>query len=182
MGVALLGAGRGTHANDLKDLYELAQTRDTTLQVAHFQRDAAIEVRPQALAGLLPQISAAASATRERAGYQTSDITSTQAADCAISPDAGSRDVSAQRGRGLPTLQLTSSASKTLQNDFLGGNQTLDTVGVSISWPLIQGGAVASAVRQSRALYHEAQSTLDAVQRDAEKQTRAAFRNIVSGV
>jgi outer membrane protein len=96
--------------------------------------------------------------------------------------DAASRDVSAQRGRGLPTLQLTSSASKTLQNDFLGGNQTLDTVGVSFSWPLIQGGAVASAVRQSRALYREAQATLDATQRDAEKQARAAFRNIVSGV
>ena len=360
LGIALLGSGGVAHGNDLKDLYDLAQTRDTTLQVAHFQRDAAIEVRPQALAALLPQISAAASATRERAGYQTSDITSTQAADCAMSPDAGTqrcygtaralgltlsqtlwsyqefnllkeanfqaaaaeatfrgaeqslllrvaqayfgilsaadqlttngnereafgtllnqatvrlqtgvgprsdvaqaqafydateqsvidarnalddanlalteivgprperiaplrediplsspepasaeewvaaarqenfdvraaqlkvdaaaRDIAAQRGRGLPTLQLTSSASKTLQNDFLGGNQTLDTVGVSITWPLIQGGAVASAVRESRALYHEAQSTLDAAQRDAEKQTRAAFRNIVSGV
>ncbi len=360
MGVALWGTGGAAHGNDLKDLYEQAQTRDTTLQIAHFQRDAAIEVRPQALAALLPQISAAASATRERAGYPTSEITSAQAADCAMSPDAGtqrcygtaralgltlsqtlwsfqefnllkeanfqaaaaeasfrgaqqslllrvaqayfnilsaadqlttngnereafgtllnqatvrlqtgvgprsdvaqaqafydateqsvidarnglddanlalteivgprpervaplrddiplsspepasaeewvaaarqenfdvraaqlkvdaaSRDISAQRGRGLPTLQLTSSASKTLQNDFLGGNQTLDTVGVSIAWPLIQGGAVASAVRQSRALYHEAQSALDAAQRDAEKQTRAAFRNIVSGV
>jgi len=355
-GIALLGLGGVAHGNDLKDLYELAQTRDTTLQVAHYRRDAAIEVRPQALAALLPQISAAASATRERAGYQTSEITSTQAADCAMSPDAGtqrcygtaralgltlsqtlwsyqefnllkeanfqaaaaeatfrgaeqslllrvaqayfgilsaadqlatnrsereafgtllnqatvrlqtgvgprsdvaqaqafydateqsvnalddanlalteivgqrpdriaplrediplsspepasaeewvaaarqenfevraaqlkvdaaSRDVSAQRGRGLPTLQLTSSASKTLQNDFLGGNQTLDTVGVSFTWPLIQGGAVASAVRQSRALYREAQATLDAAQRDAEKQARAAFRNIVSGV
>jgi outer membrane protein len=357
MGLILGGGARG---NDLKDLYELALTRDTTLQVARFQRDATIEARPQALAALLPQVSAAASATRERVGYETSQISSTQAADCALSGDAGtercygtaraiglnlsqtlwsfqafnllkeansqaaaaeatfrgaeqnlllrvaqayfgilsaadqlatnrsereafgtllnqatvrlqtgvgprsdvaqaqafydateqsvidarnalddanlaltemvgsrpdhiaplrediplsspepavaeewvtaarqenfdvraaqlkadaaSRDVSVQRGRGLPTLQLTSSSSKTFQNDLLGGNQTLDTVGVSFTWPIIQGGAVASAVRQSRALYREAAAALDAAQRDTEKQTRAAFRNIVSGV
>jgi outer membrane protein len=64
----------------------------------------------------------------------------------------------------------------------LGGNQTLDTVGVSFSWPLFQGGAVASAVRQSRALYREAEALYDAAQRDAERQTRAAFRGVVTGV
>jgi len=96
--------------------------------------------------------------------------------------EAASRDVSAQRGRGLPTLQLTGSSSKTLQNQILGGNQTLDTVGVSFSWPILQGGAVASAVRQSRALYAQAQAEFEASLRDTERQTRAAFRNIVSGV
>ncbi len=54
-------------ANDLKDLYELALTRDASLQAAGFPRDAAIEVRPQALAQWLPQVSACASAdTRAR--------------------------------------------------------------------------------------------------------------------
>jgi outer membrane protein len=53
---------------------------------------------------------------------------------------------------------------------------------VSFSWPILQGGAVASAVRQSRALYAQAQAEFEASLRDTEKQTRAAFRNIVSGV
>jgi outer membrane protein len=356
--IALVLAGRLVHANDLKLLYELALTRDTTLQVAHFQRDASIEVRPQALASLLPQLSASASATRERAGYDSSQISSTQSAGCTLSADAGgcygtvrglglnlsqtlwsyqafnqlkeanlqaaaaeatfrgaeqnlllrvaqayfgilsasdqlatnrsereafgsllgqatvrqqtgvgprsdvaqaqafydateqsvidarnalddanlalteivgpradriaplrddiplsspepasaeewvvaarqenfdvraaqlkveaaARDVSAQRGRGLPTLLLTGSTSKLSQNETFGGNQTLDTMGVSFSWPILQGGAVASGVRQSRALYRQAESALDAALRDTEKQTRAAFRNIVSGV
>jgi outer membrane protein len=79
-------------------------------------------------------------------------------------------------------LQLTGASSKVLQNEAFGGNQRLDTIGVSIVWPLYQGGAVASAVRQSRALCRQAESELDAAQRDAEKQTRAAFRNVVSGV
>jgi outer membrane protein len=96
--------------------------------------------------------------------------------------EAASRDVSAQRGRGLPTLLLTGSSSKLSQNEILGGNQTLDTVGVSFSWPILQGGAVASAVRQSRALYRQAEAAFDAALRDAERQTRASFRNIVSGV
>ena len=358
--MALVLVGRLVHANDLKLLYELALTRDPTLQVAHFQRDASIEVRPQALASLLPQLSASASATRERAGYDSSQISSTQSAGCTLSADAGTqrcygtvrglglnlsqtlwsyqafnqlkeanlqaaaaeatfrgaeqnlllrvaqayfgilsasdqlatnrsereafgtllsqasvrqqtgvgprsdvaqaqafydateqsvidarsalddanlalteivgpradriaplrddiplsspepasaeewvaaarqenfgvraaqlkveaaaRDVSAQRGRGLPTLLLTGSSSKLSQNETFGGNQSLDTVGVSFSWPILQGGAVASGVRQSRALCRQAESALDAALRDTEKQTRAAFRNIVSGV
>ena len=96
--------------------------------------------------------------------------------------EAADRDVSAQRGRGLPTLSLIGSSSKLTQDQVLGGNQTLDTVGVSFSWPLFQGGAVASAVRQSRALYRQAQAVYDSAQRDTERQTRAAYRGIVTGI
>jgi outer membrane protein len=347
-------------ANDLKALYELALTRDDTLQAAGFQRDAAIEARPQALAQWLPQLSATASATRERAGFDGSQSLGSEAADCAIaaaagaqhcygtvhslglnmsqtlwsfqafsqlkeanfqaaaaeatfrgaqqnlllrvaqayfailsaadqlaanraerdafgtllsqartrqqtgvgprsdveqaqafydateqnvidaqnalddanlaltqivgphdatiaplrediplvSPDpvsadewvaaarqdnfdvrtaelkmeAAERDISVQRGRALPTFSLTGAGSKLNQDEVLGGNQTLDTVGVSFSWPLFQGGAVASAVRQSRALYRQALAAYDSAQRDTERQTRAAFRDIVSGI
>src|ERR1700726_4478148 len=104
--IALVLAGRLVHANDLKLLYELALTRDTTLQVAHFQRDASIEVRPQALASLLPQLSASASATRERAGYDSSQISSTQSAGCTLSGDAGTqRCYGTVRGLGLNLSQ-----------------------------------------------------------------------------
>jgi outer membrane protein len=44
-------------ANDLMRLYRLALTRDTTLEAAKHQRDAAIEARPQALSEWLPQLS-----------------------------------------------------------------------------------------------------------------------------
>jgi outer membrane protein len=357
--IAMALAGSPARANDLKDLYELALTRDASLQAAGFQRDAAIEARPQALAQWLPQVSASASAARERAGFD-SQTTGSQAADCALTATAGTqhcygtvhalglnmsqtlwsfqafsqlkeanfqaaaaeagyrsaqqnlllrvaqayfailsasdqlaanraereafgtmlgqartreqtgvgprsdveqaqafydateqsvidaqnalddanlalteivgthaasiaplrqdipllspepasaddwvasarqdnfdvrtaqlkmeaaqRDISAQRGRSLPTFLLTGSSSKLTQDEVLGGNQTLDTVGVSFVWPLFQGGAVASAVRQSRALYREALATYDSAQRDTEKLTRAAFRGIVSGI
>jgi len=347
-------------ANDLQHYYELALTRDTTLEAAHFQRDALIEVRPQAIAQWLPQVGAVAQAARIRAGYDNGPALGSTAADCAISSTAGtqycygtvhtlglnmsqtlwsfqsfsqlkeanfqvaaaeasfqgaqetlvlrvavayfgilaaadqlatnrsereafaallrqaqvraqtgvgprsdveqaqafydateqsvidaqnalddanllmgqivgetvvkvaplrediplvapepasaddwvmsarqdnfdvrtaqlkmeaaSRDISVQRGKGLPTIFLTGSSSKITENQVLGGNQTLDSVGVSFSWPLFQGGAVASAVRQSRALYREAQVAYDAAQRDTERNTRAAYRGIVSGM
>jgi outer membrane protein len=357
--IAMVLAATFAGANDLKDLYELALTRDASLKAAGFQRDATIEARPQALAQWLPQVSAAASATRERAGFDSGQSTGSQAADCALSGagvqhcygtvhslglnlsqtlwsfqafsqlkeanfqaaaaeagfrsaqqnlllrvaqtyfailsaadqlaanrgerdafgtmlsqartreqtgvgprsdveqaqafydateqsvidaqnalddanlalteivgpraaaiaplrqdiplvspepasadewvmsarqdnfdvrtaelkmEAAARDVSAQRGRGLPILLLTGSSSKLTQDEVLGGNQRLDTVGVSFSWPLFQGGAIASAVRQSRALYRQAQAAYDLAQRDTERQTRAAFRGIVSGI
>ena len=67
--LAMVLAIKSADANDLKDLYELALTRDASLRAAGFQRDAAIEARPQALAQWLPQVSASASATRERVGF-----------------------------------------------------------------------------------------------------------------
>ncbi len=358
--IAAALAAMAANANDLKELYELALTRDASLQAAGFQRDAAIESRPQALAQWLPQISANASAARERQGFDSGQLGNAEAADCALTAAAGmqhcygtvhslglnlsqtlwsfqafsqlkeanfaaaaaeaayqgarqnlllrvaqayfailsaadqlatnrgereafaqllnqaqtrektgvgprsdveqaqafydaseqgvidaqnalddanlalseivgapiaaaaplrddipltspepdsadewvmaarqdnfdvrsaalkmeaaERDISAQRGRGLPTFALTGSSSKITQDEVLGGNESMDTVGVSFSWPLFQGGAVASAVRQSRALYRQAQAVYDSTQRDAERQTRAAFRNIVSGI
>ncbi len=348
------------HANDLKQYYELALTRDTTLQAAHFQRDALIEARPQAIAQWLPQVSANALAERERVGFNLGPALGSQAADCAISStassqrcygtahslglnmsqtlwsfqsfsqlkeanfqvaaaeasyqgaqqnlllrvaqayfqilsaadqlatnvaereafstllnqaksrqqtgvgprsdvdqaqafydateqgvidarnalddaylsltvivgqhvesvaplredipllspepasaddwvssarqdnfdvrtaqlnmEAASRDISVQRGRGLPTIFLTASGSKITQDVVLGGNQNLDTVSVAFNWPLFQGGAIASAMRQSRALFRQSQTAYESAQRDTERQTRAAFRGIVTGI
>src|SRR5579863_5953788 len=99
-----------------------------------------------------------------------------------LKASAAERDVGAQRGRALPTVSLISSGARVSQDEVLGGNQSLDSVGVAFSWPLFQGGAVASAVRQSRALYRQSQSLYDAAQRDAERQTRASYRGVVSGI
>lgn len=95
---------------------------------------------------------------------------------------AAERDIGAQRGRALPSITLDGTISRGFQELALGGNTSEDEIGVSIVWPLFQGGAVASAVRQSRALFHEAQAQLATTQRDIERQTRAAYRNVVSGI
>ena len=96
--------------------------------------------------------------------------------------EASERDISVQRGKGLPTLVLTGSTSHLYQDQALGGDEPFDSVGVSFNWPLFQGGAVASAVRQSRAVWRQADAQYDSAQRDTERQTRAAYRGIVTGI
>lgn len=358
--VMLVMGARPACANDLLDLYRLALSRDAVLQAAIHHRDAAIEARPQALAALLPQLGATASAGREREGQQASVIQTARSADCALavgqqmqycytnthaygltltqtlwsfesfgrlkeasflaasaqatllgaqqdlllrvakayfgilaaqdqlatnrrareafgtllnqakvrertgisprsdvaqaqsfydateqsvidaqnalddaelalteivgahgadtaplrddipltSPDpdsadawvaaarqdnpgvraaqleaeAADRDIAVQRGKGLPSISLVGSGSRSWQDLEFGGKQSLDTVGISFNWPLFQSGAVASAVRQSRALYRQAESLYDSAQRDTERLTRAAYRGVVSGI
>ncbi len=60
-------------------------------EAAHFQRDALIEARPQAIAQWLPQVAANAQAARIRAGYDNGPALGSQAADCAISSSAGTQ-------------------------------------------------------------------------------------------
>jgi outer membrane protein TolC len=84
LGLMVLAA-QGAGANDLKQFYELALTRDTTLQAAHFQRDALVEARPQAIAQWLPQLSANTSAAREKIAFDSGPALGNQAANCAIS-------------------------------------------------------------------------------------------------
>jgi outer membrane protein len=358
--IALPMAAQRACGNDLLELYRLALARDAVLQAATYQRDAAIEGRPQALAQLLPQLTASASAGREREGQQTTVVPTNQAANCVLaadrqmencysnthaygltltqtlwsfesfsrlkeanfvaasaqadllgaqqalllrvatayfgilsakdqlgtsrrareafgtllnqakarertgisprtdvaqaqsfydateqsvidgqnalddaelvlteivgvhpavisplredipltSPDpdsadawvssarqdnpavraaelqaeAADRDIGVQRGKGLPNITLNGSDSHSWQDLAFGGRQTLDTVGVSFNWPLFQSGAVASAVRQSRALYRRAQALYESAQRDSERQTRAAYRGVVTGI
>jgi outer membrane protein len=100
----------------------------------------------------------------------------------ALGVEATERDINVQRGKGLPTLSLTGGSSRLYQDQALGGNEALDSVGVSFSWPLFQGAAVASAMRQSRALNRQAQALYDGAQRDVERLTRAAYRGIVTGI
>ena len=99
-----------------------------------------------------------------------------------LQAEAADRDIAVQRGKGLPTFTLNGGSSRSWQDLAVGGNQTLNTVGIQFNWPLFQGGAVASAMRQSRALYRQAQALYDTAQRDTERQTRAAYRGVVTGI
>lgn len=99
-----------------------------------------------------------------------------------LKAEAADHDIGVQRGKALPTLSLNGSVGRSTAGPVIGGNETLNVVGLSISWPLFQGGAVASAVRQSRALYHQSEADLVGAQRDTERLTRAAYRNVVSGI
>ncbi|MES2682611.1 MAG: TolC family protein, partial [Pseudomonadota bacterium] len=77
--LALCAAGN-SHAAALLDLYAQAEANDKTLLAASFQRDAALEARPQALAALLPQVNGQASYTiqDQNSSYSTARFGSPQ--------------------------------------------------------------------------------------------------------
>lgn len=109
--------------------------------------------------------------------------TNNPAAEAAsLAAKAAAREMRAQRGRMLPTVSLYGESSRLWQNPVLGGNQTLDEVGVTVTWPLFQGGGALAATHEARALYRQSESQYTAEIRGVESQTRAAYRNVVNGI
>jgi len=66
MACTIWAASGAAQANDLLDAYRQAQAQDTVLQAALYQRGAAIEARPQALAAFFPQLDANANLARDK--------------------------------------------------------------------------------------------------------------------
>jgi outer membrane protein len=96
--------------------------------------------------------------------------------------DATDRDIDVQRGKGLPSVVLTGGRTRAWQDLTIGGDQAEDQIGVSVTWPLFQGGAVASQIRQSRANWKQALANYAGTQRDAERLTRTSYRGVVTGI
>jgi outer membrane protein len=99
-----------------------------------------------------------------------------------LSVDATNRDIDVQRGKALPTVVLSGGRSRAWQDLTIGGDTADDQIGVSVNWPLFQGGAVASQIRQSRANWKQALALYAGAQRDTERLTRSAYRDVVTGI
>jgi outer membrane protein len=99
-----------------------------------------------------------------------------------LQADAADRDIDVQHGKALPTVVLAAGRNRGWGDLTIGGNSAEDEIGVSVTWPLFQGGAVASQVRQSRALWKQALALFAGAQRDAERLTRSSYRDVVTGI
>ena len=99
-----------------------------------------------------------------------------------LAAEAAGRDVKAQWAKYYPNLSLQGTAARLQQDLAFGGDNAVDSVGLVVNWPIFQGGAVQSQVRQSKAAYEVAKAQLDLAQRDAERQSRLAYRSVSSGV
>ncbi|HEY4340143.1 MAG TPA: TolC family outer membrane protein [Steroidobacteraceae bacterium] len=96
--------------------------------------------------------------------------------------DAADRNIDVQHGKGLPSVALAAGRSRGWGDLTIGGSSADDQIGISVTWPLFQGGAVASQVRQSRALWKQALALYAGAQRDAERLTRSSYRGVVTGI
>lgn len=94
------------------------------------------------------------------------------------------QEVKRARTGHYPTLDATASYGYTDSN--FGGIAAIErndaSIGLELSIPIYQGGLVTSRTREARHLFDEARERLEVTQRSVERQTRDAYRGIVTGI
>ncbi|MBZ0071597.1 MAG: TolC family outer membrane protein [Gammaproteobacteria bacterium] len=98
--------------------------------------------------------------------------------------EAARQQIEIARSGHYPTLDAN--ASYTYQESNFGGVFPLErndgSIGLQLAVPLYQGGAVNSRTREARFRFDEAREQLDVTQRAIERQTRDAYRGVVTGI
>jgi outer membrane protein len=151
---------------------------DASLSLAEIAGVLPDELSPLSEDALLPEVNPLAE--DQWVGWAQENNAQVRAA--ALLTRAAERDIEVQRGRALPSLVLAGTGVHTSADSALGGDNTLETVGVYLTWALYQGGAVASGLRQSHALSRQRRAELDLAERETERLTRVAHRNAMRGL
>jgi outer membrane protein len=103
-----------------------------------------------------------------------------------IAAEIAKREIDRQRAGHLPTLDLVGSTGVTAQNRATSSNfrsrTTSAALGVQLSIPIYQGGAVDSRVREALANNDKSKADLETAKRAAEQGTRQAFLGVSSGL
>ena len=98
------------------------------------------------------------------------------------------REVSRARGNHLPTVDLVASYGRSTASNgnnplfAVGNDTTASAIGVQLSMPLFQGGAIASRDRESVALKEKARQDLENTRRNAALAARQAYLGVTSGL
>ena len=83
--------------------------------------------------------------------------------------------LSAEQASGMPTLSARGSLASLREDAALGPDSDQRRIALSLTWPLFQGGAVASRTREARARYRQAQAEYEQALRDVERQLRRSY-------
>lgn len=98
--------------------------------------------------------------------------------------EAAREQIKIERAGHYPTLDAT--ASYGYQDSNFGGIVTVErndgAIGLQLNVPLYQGGYVNSKTREARYRFDAARERLDVSQRSIERQTRDAYRGVVTGI
>lgn len=98
--------------------------------------------------------------------------------------EAARQQIQVARAGHYPTLDAN--ASYGYQDRNFGGIATVKrddgAIGLQLNVPLYQGGYVNSKSREARYRFDEARERLDVNQRSIERQTRDAYRGVITGI
>ena len=91
-------------------------------------------------------------------------------------------DVSRQVAGHLPSLDIVAARLRGRETTGVDSRSDSNYVGLSLTVPIIAGGATTSLVREASALHNEARHKLDAARLAAEQTAREAYLNVVAGL
>lgn len=115
----------------------------------------------------------------ERAPQQSAQVAIAQAL-----ADVAQRELARQDSGHLPTADLVASVGETRNANYgsLGANSLRQaSVGIEVTLPLYQGGAVSSRVREAAANLERARQDLENARRQARQEARQAMLGAING-
>lgn len=115
----------------------------------------------------------------EKALTQNLSLIAAQAANRAAAKEVNRRDAG-----HYPTLDLVASHAYTTDTmrDPLDNENTHTSIGVQLSIPLLSGGLTSARSREARALYTQAQESLEAQRRATVREVRSAYLGVTAGI
>ncbi|HKK14269.1 MAG TPA: TolC family outer membrane protein [Gammaproteobacteria bacterium] len=110
---------------------------------------------------------------------QNLQLLATQAA-----ADTAREQIERQRSGHYPTLDLVGSYgdSRISGGAFGQRNEKDSAIGVQLNVPIYMGGAVSSRTRQARSQFQAAQDKVVQVRRSTTRETRDAYRGVITGI
>ena len=92
-------------------------------------------------------------------------------------------EIRRQEVQHVPTLDLVASHDLTQSGGRFGDTDIVtSSIGVQLNLPIYQGGEVLSRTRESRHLHRQSLDDLERQRRITQRQTRDAFRGVISGI
>ncbi len=99
---------------------------------------------------------------------------------------AAQENIRTQSAGRYPTLNLQGSMGQQYDNDYGGSSRhntnTTALVGLSLDFPVVQGGYVSATTRQAEYNYQNAASTLEKTDRSTVSNTRQAYLSVISAI
>ena len=127
---------------------------------------------------LVPPVPAQPGDWSKAAGQDNPDLMS-----AFYAAEAARKQVSIYRGKYLPTVGASGALNRANSSHSAFGSDTLqDSIGVTLTWNIFQGGLVTSQVRQAVASYQQSQAQYELQRRTVDQNTLNDFEGVVSGI
>ena len=92
------------------------------------------------------------------------------------------KQVSIYRGKYLPTVGASGGLSRNISRSKFGSDTLDDSVALTLTWNIFQGGLVTSQVRQSVATYNQTLAQYELQRRTVDQNTRNDYEGVTSGI